>query len=185
MTQMDVLQTDSRKQADSLSLTQKLAGALTNADSTDGWQQYVSFSVAGDEYGVDIMVVREIKAWTSVTPLPNTPEYVRGVLNLRGVIVPIFDLRCRFSGIATEPTSLHVVIIMMVHDRMMGILVDAVSDIISVGQQDVMAVPELEQQERRRFLSGIVTHSDHMVALLALEQIFDLQEILTHADAED
>src|SRR5215469_18859387 len=73
--------------------------------------EFISFAIGDDQYGVDIMAVREIKGWTAITHLPKQPDYVRGVLNLRGVIVPIIDLRCRFSQGMTEATSLHIVII--------------------------------------------------------------------------
>src|SRR3546814_4961963 len=88
--------------------------------------QLVSFTVGKEEYGVDIMAVREIRAWSETTPLPNTPDVVRGVINMRGAIVPIFDLRARFGMQRTEPTKYNVVIIVSVASRIVGILVDAV-----------------------------------------------------------
>jgi purine-binding chemotaxis protein CheW len=93
--------------------------------------QVISFAIGDDQYGVDIMAVREIKGWSEITHLPKQPEYVRGVLNLRGVIVPIIDLRCRFGQGLTEATALHIVIIVQIASRQVGLLADRVLDIVS------------------------------------------------------
>src|SRR4051812_18371694 len=93
--------------------------------------QFVSFAIGEDQYGVDIMAVREIKGWSDITHLPRQPDYVRGVLNLRGVIVPIIDLRCRFGQGVTESTPMHIVIIVQIDDRQVGLLADRVLDIVS------------------------------------------------------
>src|SRR6185312_6235429 len=82
--------------------------------------QLISFAIGNDQYGVDIMAVREIKGWTDITPLPRQPDYVRGVLNLRGVIVPIVDLRCRFGQGLTQATPLHIVIIVQIAAKPIG-----------------------------------------------------------------
>lgn len=149
-------------------------GAQTPGDLAPGdLAQFISFRIGEEEYGVDIMAVREIKGWTSVTKLPNTPDFVRGVLNLRGVIVPIFDLRCRFGMGETEATKLHVVIIVAVRDRTIGILVDAVSDILTAGSEQIRPVPEMDRDRQERFLSGLITVEERMVALIALEELFD------------
>src|SRR6187200_1479888 len=100
-------------------------------------QQFITFTLGPEEYGIDIMVVREIKGWTETTPIPNAPDYVRGVINLRGVIVPIFDLRARFGMGLTTPTRMHVVIIVDTRSRTIGLLADAVSDIIAVEPADL------------------------------------------------
>ena len=146
-------------------------------------KQYISFVIGNEEYCVDIIHVREIKGWVPVTPLPNSPEFMLGVLNLRGVIVPIFDMRCRFGLGKTEATPLHVMIIVAVGHRVMGILVDAVSDILTVGSNQVMDVPELDQRGDRKFLAGLITHADKMVALLSLEELFDLDSIVEKLSA--
>src|SRR5271165_6581732 len=88
--------------------------------------QFISFAIGDDQYGVDIMAVREIKGWSDITHLPKQPEYVRGVLNLRGNIVPIIDLRCRFGQGMTEATSLHIVIIVQVASKLVGLWADRV-----------------------------------------------------------
>ncbi|MEA3149860.1 MAG: purine-binding chemotaxis protein CheW, partial [Gammaproteobacteria bacterium] len=96
-----------------------------------GRVESISFSIGDEQYGVDIMAVREIKGWSEITHLPKQPDYVRGVLNLRGVMVPIIDLRCRFGQGKTEATALHVVIVVQVGSRLIGLLADRVLDILS------------------------------------------------------
>ena len=135
-------------------------------------EQFITFTIGDEEYGVDIMAVREIKGWIDTTILPNTPKYMRGVLNLRGVIVPIFDLRCRFGLGLTDATTLHVVVIIAISDRMIGILVDAVSDILSVSTADIRNVPKMDLQIDDQFLSGLVTVDERMVALLDANVLF-------------
>src|SRR5246127_3264951 len=104
-------------------------GQDSAAAASDNLVQFISFAIGDDQYGVDIMAVREIKEWTEITHLPKQPDYVRGVLNLRGVIVPIIDLRCRFGQGKTEATALHVVIVVQVEARLIGLLADRVLDI--------------------------------------------------------
>ena len=136
-----------------------------------GVRQYISFKIGDEEYGVDIMAIREIKGWTDTTELPDSPPHLRGVINLRGAIIPVFDLRARFSGQLTEATPRHVTIVVTVGRRVLGVLVDAVADIITVAAADIQPVPELERGERSRFLSGLVTVEGRMVALLDLESM--------------
>lgn len=156
-------------------------GAPNSDDTSESLgetKQFISFRIGEEEYGVDIINVREIKGWVPITPLPNTPDYMLGVLNLRGVIVPIFDMRCRFGLGHTKATPLHVMIILSVEDRIMGILVDAVSDILTAGSKQIMDVPDLDQRGDRKFLSGLLTHDEKMVALLSLKQLFDINTIV-------
>ncbi len=139
----------------------------------DGTRQFISFTIGAEEYGVDIMAIREIKGWTATTDLPNTPPYVRGVINLRGAIVPIFDLRARFGGGATNANARHVIIVVAVRSRVVGLLVDAVADIITIASGSIQPVPELERKVDTGFLSGLVTVDGRMVALLDLDRLFD------------
>jgi purine-binding chemotaxis protein CheW len=142
----------------------------TESNSADTIQ-FISFAIGDDHYGVDIMAVREIKGWTEITHLPKQPDYVRGVLNLRGVIVPIIDLRCRFGQGLTEATPLHVVIIVQIAAQLVGLLADRVSDIISVDPAKIRAVPKVAQSARLDFLSGIVTIENAMIALIELPHL--------------
>jgi purine-binding chemotaxis protein CheW len=133
--------------------------------------QLISFAIGDDQYGVDIMAVREIKGWTDITSLPRQPDYVRGVLNLRGVIVPIIDLRCRFGQGMTQATPLHIAIIVQIAGKPIGLLADRVLDIVSVDASQIKPVPRVAQTQRLNFLSGLVTTDGAMIALIDLTNL--------------
>lgn len=135
-------------------------------------RQYVTFLVGDRAYGVDIVAVREIKQWSPVTALPHQPHYMRGVLNLRGTIVPVHDLRARFGGELTEAAETHVVVIVLIGEQTVGVLVDAVSDIITVSAEDIRPVPSSEGDADRAAIGGLVSTESGMVALLELDALF-------------
>ena len=144
-------------------------------------RQFLTFTVEREEYGVDIMTVREIKGWTETTRLPNAPEFMRGVMNLRGLIIPIFDLRTRFNRGLTEATAKHVVIILAVGERNIGILVDTVSDILDASADQIKPAPNSDArgdtQLDANFISGLISLEDRMVVLLNVDHLFDIQTI--------
>jgi purine-binding chemotaxis protein CheW len=151
------------------------AGAAATAST-----EFISFAIGDEQYGVDIMAVREIKGWSSVTQLPNQPDYMRGVLNLRGVMVPIVDLRCRFGQGLTDATSMHVVIVVQVDTKTVGLLADRVLDIVAVERSQIQPVPQVSRSLRTDYLSGLVTIDTTMIALI------DLGNLLaepSHSDA--
>lgn len=151
-------------------MTQPDTGLNTNG--LENHRQFITFTLDGQEYGIDIMVVREIKGWSSTTSIPNAPAHVRGVMNLRGVIVPIFDLRARFGMGLTDPSKMHVVVIVSLNAKTVGLLVDAVSDIISIQPDAVRPVPEMGLRADDRCLDGLVAIQDRMVTLVSLEGLF-------------
>jgi purine-binding chemotaxis protein CheW len=142
------------------------------------YKQYVTFLVGDRLYGVEIVSVREIKQWTPTTMLPNQPHYTRGVLNLRGTIVPVHDLRARFGGSLTEATENHVVVIASIEDQSVGILVDAVSDILTVSPEDVRPIPAGAREMDLESISGLVSSDDQMIALLDLPRLFPSDKII-------
>jgi purine-binding chemotaxis protein CheW len=142
-----------------------------DGQAASGRVESISFSIGDEQYGVDIMAVREIKGWSEITHLPKQPDYVRGVLNLRGVMVPIIDLRCRFGQGKTEATALHVVIVVQVGSRLIGLLADRVLDILSFEASQVQAVPQIARSSRVDFLSGLVTIEGTMIALVDLDNL--------------
>ena len=146
--------------------------SLDRAAVAENAQQFITFTLGAEEYGIDIMVVREIKGWTDTTLIPNAPTHVRGVINLRGVIVPIFDLRARFGMGLTDPSKMHVVIIVATGTRTIGLLVDTVSDIISVDPKAIRPVPEMGLPTDDQFLDGLVAMADRMVTLVSLAGLF-------------
>jgi purine-binding chemotaxis protein CheW len=152
--------------------------ALSPGDASGGAaapSQLISFAIGDDQYGVDIMAVREIKGWTEITHLPKQPDYVRGVLNLRGVIVPIIDLRCRFGQGLTEATPLHIVIIVQIASKPVGLLADRVLDIVSLDEAQIQPVPRIAHASRVDFLSGLVTIEGTMIALIDLPNLLSMQ----------
>jgi purine-binding chemotaxis protein CheW len=136
--------------------------------------QFISFAIGDDQYGVDIMSVREIRGWAEITHLPKQPEYVRGVLNLRGAIVPIIDLRCRFGQGLTETSALHIVIIVQNGGRQVGLIGDRVLDIVSVEASQIQPVPRTAQGISSDFLAGLVTIDTTLIALIDLPHLLSL-----------
>ena len=151
-------------------------GTADAAHNTAASVQFISFAIGDDQYGVDIMAVREIKGWSDITHLPKQPEYVRGVLNLRGAIVPIVDLRCRFGQGLTETTPLHIVIIVQIGGRQVGLIGDRVLDIVSIDANQIQPVPRTAQATTSDFLSGLVTHDNTMIALIDLPNLLSAND---------
>lgn len=134
-------------------------------------RQFVTFTLGSQAYCADIMSVREIRASNVVTPLPSAPEYVRGVINLRGTIVPIIDLRVRFGLGRTETASSHVVMIVAVEGRLHGLLVDGVSDILTEHISNIKTIPETIGENRNPFFDGLITQGDSMLIVLSLPRL--------------
>lgn len=144
--------------------------------------QFLTFSVENNEYGVDIMKVMEIRGWSETTRIPNSPDHMRGVINLRGIVVPIFDLRTRFNQGKTEAHEKNVVIVISVGERTIGILVDAVSDIITVTENEVKPAPSsADTGIDDNYVSGLISANEKMIILLDVEYLFD-KEVLNEAE---
>lgn len=141
------------------------SGAAVNVSPS---VQFIIFAIGDEQYGVDIMAVREIKGWVDITHLPKQPTYVRGVLNLRGAIVPIMDLRCRFGQGLTTTSPLHIMIIVQIEGRQIGLIGDRVLDIVSVDVAEIQKVPRASAGAATDFLAGLVTHDNSMIALIDL-----------------
>src|SRR5688572_9713282 len=143
--------------------------------SAAGSNQVLTFTLGDETYGVDILRVQEIRGWSPVTRIPQSPPHVLGVLNLRGSIVPIVDLRMRFSLERAEYTPLTVIIVLSVESplgrRDFGLVVDGVSDVIDVPAGDVKAAPELGRQASTEFIAGLAAVSGRMVMLLDIDRL--------------
>jgi purine-binding chemotaxis protein CheW len=150
---------------------------ITGNKPDHGSCQLLTFSVGGGEYGVDIMKVREIKVWSEPTRLPGSPPAMRGVINLRGTVVPIFDMRLRFDMGLTEVSEKHVVIIMTIGHRIIGLLVDAVSDILTVNHADIRSAPDMQSQIDDAWVKGLISLDKRMVILLETEKLFHDDDI--------
>lgn len=143
--------------------------------------QYLTFILGDEEYGVDILRVQEIRGWDSVTSIPNAPHFIKGVINLRGTVVPIVDLRERF-GMDPEPyNELTVVIVLRVRgegkDRIMGVVVDAVSEVYHVGEESIKPAPDVGYVINMNYLRGIATVEDKMLVILEIDQLMSLRDL--------
>ena len=152
------------------------ASAATNTAAIER-SEFISFAIDDDQYGVDIMAVREIKEWSNVTHLPKQPDYVRGVLNLRGAMVPVVDLRCRFGEGQTASTPTHIIIVVQINDRQVGLLADRVLDIVSFERREIQPVPRTAQGASADFLSGLVTVEGTMIALIDLPNLLSVRDV--------
>lgn len=143
--------------------------------------QYLTFVLAGEEYGVDILRVQEIRGWSVVTPIPNTPPYVQGVLNLRGTVVPIIDLRLRLGMEKIEYGATTVIVVVnAVHDgwlRVAGLVVDGVSDVCNVSDEDARVAPHFGNSIDVSFMRGMATVREKMVILLDVDRLFGGAEL--------
>lgn len=152
-------------------MTHPVPTADVPADRPGLHLQLVTFTLGEETYGIDITAVREIRGWTETTHLPNTPSHVMGVINLRGLIVPVLDLRERFHRRRTTPTPTHVVIVVARADQTLGLLVDAVSDIVTLGGDDLHSVPG-GVGDAQAFIEGLVTVTGKMVAVIDAGHLF-------------
>lgn len=143
---------------------------------TQDGNQYLTFILGDEHYGVDILRVQEIKGYTTVTRIPNTPPFIKGVLNLRGTIVPIIDLRTKLGMEKIDYTMFTVIVVVVVRERVMGIIVDAVSDVLNIANQDIQPSPEFGAKVDVSFLSGIAKSGDKLIAML------DIDRVLAEAD---
>ena len=139
--------------------------------SSNGAREYITFRIGDQYFCIDIMSVREIRGWTPATTLPHAPGYVRGVINLRGVVLPIIDLADRLGFSATEPTARHVIIVAQTGKQVVGLLVDAVSDIIAMAAEKVQPTPDVGSDAARAFVLGVMAIEDRMISLIALESV--------------
>jgi len=143
------------------------SGSLEDADA----QQFLTFRLAGEEYGVGILTVQEIRGWSSVTKVPHTPAWLLGVINLRGVVVPIIDLRIKFDFASAEYNETTVVIILTVATRVVGVVVDAVSDVITLGAAQIKPAPTLGTGANTSHIIGFGTLDDRMRILMDVEKL--------------
>jgi purine-binding chemotaxis protein CheW len=147
----------------------------TKADNSSV-RKVVAFRIGAQEFCVDIMSVREIRCWTPATALPHTPNFVRGVINLRGFVLPIIDLASRFGFPPTNPTAQHDIIVTQIGNRTVGLLVDAVSDILTVTDDLVQPTPDIVSDMVETFVRGVFLVDGRMISLVALDDIVPSSE---------
>ena len=140
--------------------------------ATDG-SQYLTFSLGGEEYGVEILKVQEIRGYSAVTPIPNTPIYIKGVMNLRGTIVPVVDLRSKLAMAEAEYNQFTVIIVVKVGAKVMGLIVDAVSDVLNIPVSDMQATPDFGAQVDASYINGMAKAGEKLVVLLDIDRVMD------------
>ncbi len=139
-------------------------------------QELISFRIGEQEFCVDIMAVREIRGWTQATPLPQAPSYVRGVINLRGAVLPIVDLAARLGLGATEPSVRNVIIVVRIGHRLVGLLVDAVSEVLTATADMIQPTPDVSSDAVKMFIKGILALEGRMVSWITLDRILPEQK---------
>ena len=155
----------------------KSASPITSADQDR--YQYLTFSLGHEDYGIEILRVQEIKGYSAVTSIPNMPRHIKGVMNLRGTVVPVVDLRAKLGMSDAEFTRFTVIIVVNVGARVVGLIVDAVSDVLDVAATDVVPAPEMGAGVDTSLLTGMAKSDDRLVSLLAIERVVGSNEVET------
>ena len=139
-------------------------------------RELIAFAVGQQEFCIDVMSVREIRGWTPATVLPHTQPFVRGVINLRGAVLPIIDLAVRLGFPSSEAMGRHVIIVVQIGSQVAGLLVDAVSDILTVSDADIMPPPDVASEMAKRFVSGLLAREGRMISVLSISNVLPEQE---------
>lgn len=134
-------------------------------------KEFIAFHIGAQTFCIDIMAVREIRGWTPATPLPHAPSFVRGVINLRGAVLPVIDLAARLGFARSEPTARHAVIVAQSGGQVTGLLVDAVSNILTLTPQSIQPTPEVASEIARAFIRGVVASGDQMITVLTIQNL--------------
>ena len=148
-------------------------------------KQFLTFNVEERTYGIELNSIREIRGWTPTTELPNAPPFMKGVIDIRGVIIPIFDLRNRFDMGETQPDEKNVVIIVSIQEKLIGILVDAVSDILNANTDQIKKAPHVESSVENVFVEGLISIEDKMVVILDVVSLFAEESLSKASQAID
>jgi purine-binding chemotaxis protein CheW len=146
--------------------------------------QFLTFQLGSELYGVDILRVQEIKGYTAVTKIPNTPPHIKGVLNLRGTIVPIVELRTKFGMPTIDYTMFTVIVVVVVKEKIMGLVVDSVSDVLNIDKKDIQVPPQFGTKVDVSFLNGIGKSGDKLVALLDMDRLLTDDELQEPGSAQ-
>lgn len=140
-------------------------------DHAEHGNQYLTFQLGDEQFGIDILRVQEIKGLAHLTQIPNVPPYIRGVMNLRGTVVPVVDLRHRFDMTPAVYNQFTVIIIVTVGQKVMGLVVDAVSDVLNVGEKETEELPDLGGGVDTTFISGMAKFEDRLITLLDIDRL--------------
>ena len=158
-------------------LTEESLAQQEHASDGTGTLQLVSFRLAEEEYGIEITKIREIILITEITQVPETPHYVKGLVNLRSTVIPVIDLRIRFGLPEGELTGESRIMVLHVGSQTIGIVVDAVSEVLRVTQEQIAPPPPTVAGLGREYLTGLVKLEDRLLILLDVDKIFDQEEV--------
>ncbi len=145
---------------------------MTEHAQPDTGRDLISFRAAQQEFCVEVMSVREVRGWTPATPLPNAPAYVCGVVNLRGAVLPVVDLAARLGLQPASPDGRHVIIVAWIGAQLVGLLVDAVCDIVNATDEMIQPTPDVASEEVKGLIKGIMALDGRMISLLQLDHLF-------------
>jgi purine-binding chemotaxis protein CheW len=143
----------------------------------DARRELLTFTLGSEEYGIDILKVQEIRGYEAVTAIANAPEFIKGVINLRGIIVPIVDMRIKFKLGSVKYDQFTVVIILNVANRVVGMVVDGVSDVITLKAEQIKAAPEFGASLDTKYLLGLGTVDERMIILVDIEQLMTSRDM--------
>ncbi len=149
----------------------------SRAKAREATREVLVFVLGTEEYGVDILTVQEIRGYEKVTPLPQAPDYLKGIVNLRGIIVPVIDLRVKFRMAEPRYDATTVVVILRIGGRVIGIVVDGVSDVVALTAAEVRPAPQLGSMVDSSFLAGLATQNERMILLLDIEKFLSSAEL--------
>lgn len=139
-------------------------------------RELIAFRLGGQEFCVDVMSIREIRGWTAATPLPASPAFVRGVINLRGTVLPIVDLAARLGFPMAEPTARHAIIVAQIGTQVVGLLVEGVSDIFTVTDDKIQPTPDVASEMAKRFVRGVIPLEGRLISIIAIDSILPSAE---------
>jgi purine-binding chemotaxis protein CheW len=160
-----------------MSMNTEMSAEKNNAENVAHSHEYLTFVLGDESYGLEILKVQEIRGYDAVTKIANTPDFIKGVVNLRGLIVPIVDLRIKFGLGKVEYDEFTVVIILNLHGRIVGIVVDGVSDVMGLQEDQLRAVPDIVTSIDTRYITGLATVDEKMFILVDIEQLMNSQEM--------
>lgn len=137
-----------------------------------GGGQHLTFALGEQEYGIELLRVQEIKGYTAITPIPRTPPHIKGVINLRGSVVPVLDLRAKFSMDPVEYTKFTVIVLVTIADKVLGVVVDAVQDVLTLNGDQIQPPPDMGERTDSRYLRGLAAVGDKLIAMLDIDTLF-------------
>jgi len=145
--------------------------------------QYLTFLLNEQEYGVELLRIQEIRGYTAITPLPNVPTFVKGMLNLRGTVLPVLDLRSRFGMPEVPYTKFTVIVVANVGTRVVGLIVDSVSDVLTVTKDNIQPAPDFGAAAEANLVSGMIKNAERLAVLLDLDRVLTLEQAVEPAMA--